>query len=109
MKWVKKLKISSFHIFQLLFSQTKCGLSKLIATLKVGLSPSPNIGFIYLNESPLKMLKNTNLNPLSANPTKCSNTLKQIVSNLPTNCLSVFDHFVKLALIELKAFFILKI
>ena len=38
------------------------------------------------------------LNPLSANPTKCSNTLKQFVGNLPSNCLSVFDHFVGLAL-----------
>ena len=38
------------------------------------------------------------LNPLSANPTKWSNTLKQFVGKLPTNCLSVFDHFVKLAL-----------
>ena len=38
------------------------------------------------------------LNPLSANPTKWSNTLKQFVGNSPTNCLSVFDHFVKLAL-----------
>ena len=37
-------------------------------------------------------------NPLSANPTKWSNTLKQFVGNLPTNCLSVFDHFVILAL-----------
>ena len=37
-------------------------------------------------------------NPLSANPTKWSNTPKQFVSNLGTNCLSVFDHFVKLAL-----------
>ena len=36
------------------------------------------------------------LNPLSANPTKWSNTL------LPTNCLSVFDHFVGLALEGLK-------
>ena len=35
---------------------------------------------------------------MSANPTKWSNTLKQFVGNLPTNCLSVFDHFVKLAL-----------
>ena len=33
----------------------------------------------------------------SANPTKWSNTLKQFVGNLPTNCLSVFYHFVKLA------------
>ena len=36
-------------------------------------------------------------NPLSANSTKWSNTLKQFVGKLPTNSLSVFDHFVKLA------------
>ena len=40
-------------------------------------------------------------NPLIANPTKSSNTLKQFVDNLP-NCLSVFDHFVGLALKGLK-------
>ena len=33
------------------------------------------------------------INPLRANLTKWSNTLKQFVGNLPTNCLSVFDHF----------------
>ena len=38
------------------------------------------------------------INPLSANPTKWSNTLKQFVGSLPTNCLSVFDHFVGLPL-----------
>ena len=38
------------------------------------------------------------LKPLNTNPKKWSNTLKQFVGNLPTNCLSVFDHFVKLAL-----------
>ena len=32
-------------------------------------------------------------NPLSVNRTKCSNTQPQ-----PTNCLSLFDHFVVLAL-----------
>ena len=37
-------------------------------------------------------------NPFSANPIKWSNTLKQFVGNLPTNCLSVSDHFVRLAL-----------
>ena len=37
-------------------------------------------------------------NFLSANPTKWSYALKQFVGNFPTNCLSVFDHFVKLAL-----------
>ena len=50
----------------------------------------------------LRALKSTyiiaKLNPLSAHPTKWSNTLKEFVGNLPTNCLSVFDHFVKLAL-----------
>ena len=37
-------------------------------------------------------------NPLNANPEKWSNTRKQIVGNLPTICLSVFDHFMNLAL-----------
>ena len=41
------------------------------------------------------------LNLLSANPTKWPNIFKQLVGNLPTNCLSVFDHFVKLALKDL--------
>ena len=38
------------------------------------------------------------LYPLSTNFTKWSNTLKPFVGNLPTNCLSVSDHFVGLAL-----------
>ena len=38
------------------------------------------------------------INPLSANRTKWSNTLEQFVGNLPTNCLSVFDHYLGLAL-----------
>ena len=38
------------------------------------------------------------LNPLSTNFKKWSNTLKQFVGNLPTICLSVFYHFVTLAL-----------
>ena len=38
------------------------------------------------------------INPLSANLTKCSKTFKQLVGKLQTNCLSVFDHFVGLAL-----------
>ena len=39
-----------------------------------------------------------NVNPLSANSTKWSSTLKKFVGKLLMNCLSVFDHFVKLAL-----------
>ena len=51
-----------------------------------------------------KQCKNNNLfglhasSPLSANPTKWLNTLKQFVGNLPANCLSVFDHFMNLPL-----------
>ena len=44
------------------------------------------------------------LNALSANPIKWSNTLKQFVGKFPTNCLSVFDHFVILALKGLKSY-----
>ena len=60
------------------------------------------INFI-LKKNYLKKYFYALLNPLSANPTKWSNTLKQFVGNLPTNCLSAFDHFVKLALKGLKA------
>ena len=38
------------------------------------------------------------VNPVSANFKKWSNTLKQFVGKLPTNCLSVFGHFMGLAL-----------
>ena len=44
-------------------------------------------------------------NPLSANPTIWSNALKQFVGKLLTNCLSIFAHFVGLALKGLSAFF----
>ena len=49
------------------------------------------------------------INPLSANPEKWSNTLKQIVGNLPTICLSVFDHFMNLALKGLKNYHKIKV
>ena len=44
------------------------------------------------------MTQKNNFNPLSVNFTKWSSTLKQFVGKFPTNCLSVFDHFVGLAL-----------
>ena len=43
-------------------------------------------------------LTKNSLNTSSANPTKWSNTFKQFVGKLPTNCLSVFDYFLGLAL-----------
>ena len=50
-------------------------------------------------------LENDTLKPLSANPTKWSNTLEQFVGKFPTNCLSASDHFVGLALKVLKNIF----
>ena len=47
-------------------------------------------------------------NPFSANVTKWSNTLKQFVGNLPTNSLSVFDHFVGLPRKGLRMIFVKK-
>ena len=66
-------------------------------------SHSPFVKTKVLDEITIKycgtiLSNNKTINPLSANPTKCSNTLKQFVGKLPTNCLSVFDHFVRLAL-----------
>ena len=46
----------------------------------------------------LHSLTNRYFNLLSTNPTKWSNILKQFVGNLPTNCFSVFDHFLWLTL-----------
>ena len=43
-------------------------------------------------------------NPLSVNPHKMVEHTQTIRWLLPTNCLSVFDHFVRLALIVLKKF-----
>ena len=55
---------------------------------------SMSVGYVFL-----KIHLVTGVNPLSANPQKWSNRLKH---ELPTNCLSVFDYFVGLALKGLK-------
>ena len=52
---------------------------------------------------PIRSSNEYDFNPLNANFTKWSNTFKQIAGNLPTNCLSVFDHFVGLVLKGLKS------
>ena len=54
--------------------------------------------FLFSFSSAQMISKVNLLNSLSDNFTKWSNTLKQFVGNLPTTCLSVFDHFVRLAL-----------
>ena len=66
--------------------------------------PSTNTFLVYKYSGDLKRFDTQDLtvcNPLSANHTKWSNTLTQFVGNFPTTCVSVFDHFVKLALKEL--------
>ena len=46
------------------------------------------------------------VNPLNANRTKWSNTLKHFVSKFPTNYLSMFDQFVGFALNGLNHFYL---
>ena len=70
-------------------------------------SRSFNVTLSYEKIASIKMysVKKAVFNPLSANPEKWSKTLKQIVRNLPMICLSVFDHFMNLALKGLKVVF----
>ena len=66
-------------------------------------------GFMFFQNILLSFTKEDSdlFNPLSSNPTKWSNTFKQFVGKLPTNCLIVFDHFVKMALKRLRTFSVL--
>ena len=83
-------------------SATDC--KKCLKSLRTS-NPDKRV-FAHLNINSIKNkfeILSDQINPLSDNSTKWPNTLKQFVGNLPTNCLSVFDHFVKLALKGLKA------
>ena len=63
------------------------------------ISCSQNYSFSHLLSYLLSYALNyVHINPLSTNPIKWPNTLKQFVGKLPTNCLSVFGHFVNLEL-----------
>ena len=103
----------SFH-FNVLINNSKCEKQSYCGWKKkffLNLQPGPNFNIKvkhswkvwksnYQEMQILPLFHNSValvFNPLSANPTKWSNTLKQFVGNLPTNYLSVFDHFVKLA------------
>ena len=57
-----------------------------------------SIKFIPMRLKPFKSDTCMDVSPLSANHTKRLNTLKQEMLLQPTNCLSVFDHIVGLAL-----------
>ena len=64
------------------------------------------ISTVKFHHPPLSVLtsKQLLLNSLRANPTKWSNTLKKFVGKFMTNCLSVFEHFMGLALNGLNIF-----
>ena len=83
----------------LVFFKVFPGVSKLIE-IQLFFRMLITIQFIQKISSKrfMSVVHKKSINPLSANFTKWSNTLKQLVSNLPTNCLSVFDQFVGLAL-----------
>ena len=90
---------------ELLRSSTKeyfwvlCTKNEKVFNGKVFFSGNSLTCYSYIDRLHLKYIERNNdsvrkLNPLSANPTKWS-----------TNCLSVFDHFVILALKELRFYF----
>ena len=94
-KWCRGLKTSNSTI------STKKGLAQIFVTLGKFryLGPTNNLdqrkfGLFLKFHIGVKFV----FNPLSASFTKWSNTLKQFVGNLPTNCLSLFDHFLGLTL-----------
>ena len=83
--------------------QSSCSLywSKIRNNIKVFYA----IKYFKFNPFVFIVIKEYGEANICANPTKWSNTLKQSVGRLPTmptNCLSVFDHFVSLALKGLK-------
>ena len=57
-----------------------------------------NVSFLEIFAYVLNEVIPYKFNPLKANIIKWSDTLKKFVGKLPTNCLSVFDHFVGLVL-----------
>ena len=78
-------------------------LPELTKTLQIIVLSLQNILEVEITKKKQLILKlfkinNLKINPLSANPTKWSNILKQFVGNLLTICLTLFHHFVKLTL-----------
>ena len=89
--------VTSSHMFKIMFSndlvrtKSNCWKKQVCKT--------------YCSKKFIWNLIFSKINPLSAKLTKWPNTLKQFVGNLPTNCLSVFGHFMGLALKGLKVDF----
>ena len=81
-----KTNLEKFDVVQLKMQSCSSGSFKIIEANVVRTICSP------LSRQFIELAKNqyTDLNPLSANPTKSPNTLKQFVGKLTTNCLSVW-------------------
>ena len=92
-------KLSTFFIANTFISNARLKLAKNHANAKQHPKAELLLFENYSQFSSALSFKNnrTYFNPLSDNRTKWSNTLKQFAGNLPTNCLSVFDHFMRLA------------
>ena len=110
--WVHYLGICSFlssqltlhnHTFHIYLQEEdlKSMSRKMVSNVLSDLLTQPVLYQCSLFTSCLSNILH-DLNPLSTSTTKWSNTLKQFVGKLRTNCLSVFDHFVGLALKELR-------
>ena len=87
--WLREDKLNLREEFETSYSD----LLSVIARIGIcSILRSSKIFEIYIADS------QPSFNPLSANPTKWPNTLRQFVGKLPTNYLSVFGHSVNLAL-----------
>ena len=86
------------RVYPKLSHRTSCfdGFFRRYKILSSELSVTKNSSSLF-SERILLLERNTG-NPLRANFTKWSNTLKQFFGKLPTNCLGAFDHFVGLTL-----------
>ena len=73
-------------------------LDNSASLMQVFTSLSFHIIFCVFTIEYVNFYQDCSFNPLSDNPKKWSNTLKQLIGSLPANYLSVFDHFVGLAL-----------
>ena len=82
----------------LLYSIFYVGGLVQVTSHRVSFSICTKIGIFIILSIMLSQCLFIPLNPLSANPTKWSNTVQQFVANLPTNFLGRFDHFVRLGL-----------
>ena len=94
--WSRSSKIKCIFLENFPFRNYNYMIDSLVlfATINTSFSESSFTFFKFLSKCGIK--------PLSVNLTKWSNTLKQFVIEQPMNFLSVFDHFMRLALKRLK-------